>query len=157
MSWEEFKRLAKITEENFAKNLKDPVWADSKQDMFEHWDVKGILDGELLKFDVKGMKKINRSDQDKQDDITWIEGTNVRGKPGWIKGKADYIVFERTDYWLIVKRKELFEFIWNKLKENNFKKGKGIYEIYQRQGRLDKITMVPFKDVEQIDNIKKKK
>jgi hypothetical protein len=157
MSWEEFKRLAKITEENFAKNLKDPVWADSKQDMFEHWDVKGILNGELLKFDVKGMKKINRSDQDKQDDITWIEGTNVRGKPGWIKGKADYIVFERTDYWLIVKRKELFEFIWNKLEENNFKKGKGIYEIYQRQGRLDKITMVPFKDVEQIDNIKKKK
>ena len=50
MSWEEFKRLAKITEENFAKNLKDPVWADSKQDMFEHWDVKGILNvGQLQK------------------------------------------------------------------------------------------------------------
>jgi len=157
MSWEEFKRLAKITEENFAKNLKDPVWADSKQDMFEHWDVKGILDGELLKFDVKGMKKINRLDQNTQDDYTWIEGTNVRGRPGWIKGKADYIVFERKDYWLIVKRKELFEFICNKLEENNFKKGKGIYEIYQRQGRLDKITMVPFKDIEQIDNIKRNK
>lgn len=155
MSWQEFKARAKIVEENFAKNLKDPVWATSKQDMYEHWDVQGTLDGELLKFDVKGMKKINRWDKKSQDDITWIEGTNVKGYPGWIKGKADYIVFERPDYWLIVNREDLFKFTWSKLEENNFRKGKNIYEVYQREGRLDKITMVPFQDIEQLTNVKR--
>jgi len=117
--------------------------------------VQGTLDGQLLKFDVKGMKKINRWDNKTQDDIAWIEGTNVRGYPGWIKGKADYIVFERPEYWLIVDREELFKFTWSKLEENNFRKGKNIYEVYQRDGRLDKITMVPFKDIEQLTNVKR--
>jgi hypothetical protein len=155
MSWQEFKARAKIIEENFAKNLKDPVWATNKQDMYEHWDVQGTLGGQLLKFDVKGMKKVNRWDKKSQDDITWIEGTNVKGYPGWIKGKADYIVFERPEYWLLVDREELFKFTWSKLEENNFRKGKNIYEVYQREGRLDKITMVPFEDIEQLTNVKR--
>ena len=155
MSWQEFRARAKIIEQNFAKNLKDPIWANDYQDMQEHWDVKGTLDNELLKFDVKGMKKVNRWDNKKQDDIAWVEGTNVRGKPGWVKGKADYIVFERPDYWLIVGREDLFKFTWSKLEENNFRKGKNIYEVYQREGRLDKITMVPFKDIEQLTNVKR--
>jgi hypothetical protein len=155
MSWQEFKARAKIIEENFAKNLTNPKWANDYQDMHEHWDVEGTLDGKLLKFDVKGMKKVNRWDNKKQDDIAWVEGTNVRGKPGWVKGKADYIVFERPEYWLIVDREELFKFTWSKLEENNFRKGKNIYEVYQRDGRLDKITMVPFKDIEQLTNVKR--
>ena len=66
-----------------------------------------------------------------------------------------YIVFERPEYWLIVDREELFKFTWSKLEENNFRKGKNIYEVYQRDGRLDKITMVPFKDIEQLTNVKR--
>ena len=155
MSWQEYRARAKIIEENFAKNLTDPKWANDYQDMHEHWDIQGTLDGKLLKFDVKGMKKVNRWDNKKQDDIAWVEGTNVRGKPGWVKGKADYIVFERPDYWLIVGREDLFKFTWSKLEENNFRKGKNIYEVYQREGRLDKITMVPFKDIEQLTNVKR--
>jgi len=155
MSWQEYRARAKIIEQNFAKNLDNPVWANDYQDMQEHWDVQGTLDGQLLKFDVKGMKKVNRWDNKQQDDIAWVEGTNVRGKPGWVKGKADYIVFERTDHWLLVQRQELLEHVESKLKENNFQKGKGVYQIYQREGRLDKITMVPFEDIEKINNVKR--
>ena len=155
MSWQEFRARAKIIEQNFAKNLKDPIWANDYQDMQEHWDVKGTLDNELLKFDVKGMKKVNRWDNKQQDDIAWVEGTNVRGKPGWVKGKADYIVFERLDHWLLVVREELLDLVNLKLKENNFQKGKGVYQIYQRDGRQDKITMVPFEDIEKINNVKR--
>ena len=155
MSWQEFKARAKIIEENFAKNLTNPKWANDFQDMHEHWDVEGTLDGKLLKFDVKGMKKVNRWDNKKQDDIAWVEGTNVRGKPGWVKGKADYIVFERLDYWLLVWREDLLNLVNLKLKENNFQKGKGVYQIYQRDGRQDKITMVPFEDIEKINNVKR--
>jgi hypothetical protein len=83
MSWQEFRARAKIIEQNFAKNLNNPVWANDYQDMQEHWDVQGTLDGQLLKFDVKGMKKVNRWDNKQQNDIAWVEGTNVRGKP-WL-------------------------------------------------------------------------
>jgi hypothetical protein len=155
MSWQEFRARAKIIEQNFAKNLKDPIWANDYQDMQEHWDVQGTLDGQLLKFDVKGMKKVNRWDNKQQDDIAWVEGTNVRGKPGWVKGKADYIVFERTDHWLLVQRQELLEHVESKLKENNFQKGKGVYQIYQVKVDSDKITMVPFEDIEKINNVKR--
>jgi len=155
MSWKDFKAQARIVEEHFSKCLINPKWANSEQDMFEHWDVEGELNGKLLKFDVKGMKKINRLDVNYQDDITWVEGTNVHGKIGWIKGKANIIVFERFFCWLLVDREELLHLVITKLKENNYKKGKGIYMIYQREGRKDKITMVPYQDIEQLTHIQK--
>ena len=148
MSWKEFRDRAKVIEEQFAKKLVNPVWANDNENINEHWDVKGLFKDKLLKFDVKGMKKKNRYDKNFQDDVAWVEGTNVRGNPGWLKGKADYISFERNNYWLIVDRESLLEFVNKKLKENNFEKGKGIYKVYQREGRLDKITMVPFEDIE---------
>ena len=142
MSWEEYVKQAKISEEKFAKNLTNPVWANSYQNMKEHWD-------------VKGMKKKNRWDNNFQDDIAWVEGTNVRGEPGWVKGKADYIVFERNNYWLVVNRQELLNHVINKLKEKGYQKGKGVYQVYQREGRLDKITMVPYEDIEKLTKIEK--
>lgn len=148
MSWKEFRDRAKVIEEQFAKKLVNPVWANDNENINEHWDVKGLFKDKLLKFDVKGMKKKNRYDKNFQDDVAWVEGTNVRGNPGWLKGKADYISFERNNYWLIVNRESLLQFVNKKLKENNFEKGKGIYKVYQREGRLDKITMVPFEDIE---------
>ena len=155
MSWQEYRERAKTIEENFAKNLKDPTWANNYQDMQEHWDVEGTLDGKLLKFDVKGMKKVNRWDNKKQDDIAWVEGTNVRGKPGWVKGLANYIVFERIDHWFLVNRQELLDHVQEKLKQKGYETGKGVYQIYQRDGRLDKITMVPFQDIEQLKDTKR--
>ena len=80
-------------------------------------------------------KKVNRADANSQDEIAWIEGTNVWGKPGWIKGKADYIVFERNDYWLVVDREELYDHVVKKVKENGVQKGRGIYKVYQRADR----------------------
>ena len=67
----------------------------------------------------------------------------------------DYIVFERADHWLLVQRQELLEHVESKLKEKNFEKGKGVYQIYQREGRQDKITMVPFQDMEQLIKVKR--
>ena len=153
MNW--FREQAKIVEKNFAKNLKEVEWANDEQDMFEHWDVKGLFKGEVLKFDVKGKKKVNRADANSQDEIAWIERINVWGKTGWIKGKADYIVFERNDYWLVVDRKELYNHVVQKVKENGVQQGRGIYKVYQRAGRQDKITMVPFDNIEKLINIHK--
>ena len=156
--WASFVRKGKLAEKLFAqRHLSDIKWANSEQDKYEHWDMEGGLDGKTSKFDVKEMKKINRWDPKAQDVLAWIEGTNNGGNEGWIKGLADYIIFERTNSWLVVNREELFNFTWDKLREKGFPQGKKAYHIYDRSfwGKKDKTTLVPFKDIETLKDIKK--
>jgi len=154
--WEPFVRQGKLAEKLFAqRHLSDIKWANSEQDKYEHWDMEGDLNGKTFKFDVKGMKRINRPDGATQDKFAWVEGTNINGNEGWIKGLAYYIVFERGEYWLVVNREELFNFTWDKLREKGFPQGKKPYHVYQRDGRKDKLTLVPFKDIEELKDIKK--
>ena len=144
-------RLVVESEIEFANQfLKQAEYSTEKEDITEHWDVSGVCFGmgsQHFKFDVKERRKINRSDVEAQDRYIWVEGTNVHGEMGWIRGKADYIVFEQKHAWLIVGRKELFDFVVSKLKSNNFKEGKDLYYIYQRKNRLDKITLVDLAEV----------
>jgi|TARA_R100001086_G_C11847333_1_gene260486 hypothetical protein len=144
-------RLVVESEIEFANQfLKQAEYSTEKEDITEHWDVSGVCFGmgsQHFKFDVKERRRINRSDVEAQDRYIWVEGTNVHGEMGWIRGKADYIVFEQKHAWLIVGRKELFDFVVSKLKSNNFKEGKDLYCIYQRKNRLDKITLVDLADV----------
>ena len=65
--------------------------SEEEEDMKEHWDWKA--NNSLV--DVKGARKDARSDSSLNFDITWLEVTNVRGDPGWLKGKADFIAFEQ--------------------------------------------------------------
>jgi hypothetical protein len=157
-NYQSFLQKGKQVELNFAnKHLTDFTLADKEEDIFEHWDVKGIcavISLNSLKFDVKGLKKTNRSDTQYQDEDAWVEGTTVDGRKGWLKGKADYIVFERNNSWLLVEREELLNFTTSKLKENNYKTGKGKYMIYTRLNRKDKITLVPFKDIKTLSTVK---
>ena len=158
MSWEEFRRKAKIVEQLFAqRHLSDILWANDYQNMKEHWDVEGALNGKTLKFDIKGMKKVNRWDSSAQDECAWVEVTNVKGNPGWLKGDANYIVFEREDCWLTVNRQELLDFVQEKLKKNSYATGKKPYHVYQRSewGRKDKITLVPYNDIEKLKDVEK--
>ena len=140
----------KVEQAFAAAELNDVVWATKEQDMYEHWDVQGVcgwIDVEPLKFDVKGMKRYNRHDTNTIQEYTWIESKNVHGKPGWIKGLADYIVFERENAWVIANREELRELVNQKVKEKNYSKGKGVYQLYTREDRQDLLTLVPFKDI----------
>jgi len=135
--------------------LHDAIPATKVQDMYEHWDVEGklnaVLNSPRLKFDVKAIKNVTKDQV--QDECTWIEGTNIVGDDGWIKGKADFIVFERIDTWFVVDRKELLAYINYKLKQNNYQTGKGIYKIYTRDGKDDKITLVPFDDIKTLKEV----
>ena len=156
--WDHFIHKGKLVEELFAqRHLSDIKWANNYQNIHEHWDMQGGLEGKVLKFDVKGLKKKKRSDDKTQDKWAWVEGTNVDGKPGWIKGQADYIIFERDDYWLMVNREELFKFTWKKLEATGFPKGKKAYHVYDRAywGKKDKITLVPYEDIEELKDVRK--
>ena len=135
-------------EKRFAeKYLTDVVWATKEQDMFEHWDMRGKLDGVEYKFDIKTSKRIDPNFEHHQNDSFWIEGTNVNGNKGWVKGDADYIVFERAYNWCVARRDLLLDWTISKLVKNGLKKGKGHYEIYQRAGRKDLMTFARYSDL----------
>lgn len=148
---------AKKVEQAFAENLFNVVWANTKQDMFEHWDLKGSLteEGETLKFDVKGIKKVRRFDGEYQDDLAWIEFKNVGGNTGWVCGKADYIAFERFKEWLLVDRQELMQFTTKNIQDLGRPEGRAPYHIFNRPNRKDELTLVPFKDMEKLKRTKR--
>ena len=93
----------KAIEDDFARVIKDMgevTPSSTQEDINEHWDVKLSV-----KFDVKAVKKTNRSDIDTDDNIHWVELINVRGAKGWLYGEANYFSFELNDYWVIVAKK----------------------------------------------------
>jgi len=148
-------KYGKDAEKRFAdKYLININYPTKQQDIYEHWDVEGTLiciNNNKYKFDVKSSGKLKYSTENNIMDSVWVEGTNISGNCGWVKGKADYIVFEREKTWFVVNRKELLDLTMSKLKENNFKKGKGIYLIHTRDGRKDKVTQVLFEDIKTVN------
>lgn len=106
-------------------------------------------------FDVKARKKVKRSDSEVNDDLLWVEWTNVAGKDGWLNGAANYIAFERENDFVIVERfqlKNLCEKLVSKKKVSST--SDALYKIYQRKGRLDEISIIKFSDI--FKNIKYK-
>ena len=112
--------------------------ATKEEDIHEHWDVSL----ETL-FDVKGLRKIRRNDEDYNENIQWIELRNVHGKKGWIHGKAHIIAFETIDYWILVERKRLLRFLDTKIKDKQTLHTEAmLYSLYRRSGREDVLTMI---------------
>lgn len=124
--------------------------ATRNQDIYEHWDFK-ITNPKTKKsslVDVKGAKKINRSDFKLDYNIAWLELQNVRGEKGSLKGKADFIAFEQKNHFLIVKRIDLLDWIESKaIKLFVTQSSKAKYRYYQRPGRKDIITLVDIADI----------
>ena len=82
---------------NFYKKLKNITLASLKQKKNELWDAEGVLHNQLLKFDLRPLKN------------------NI--KIGSFKTKADKMVFDIEDQYIIVDIEELHQYI----KENNTK------------------------------------
>jgi len=83
---------------NFYKKLKEIKKATTTQKKKELWDVEGILHNQPFKFDLRPIKD--------------------NGKVGSFKTKADKMVFDMKDEWIIVDIEELHQYLKeNKLKE----------------------------------------
>ena len=163
MSWEEFVAKAKLIEAEFTENLTDVVKSTKQQDLYEHWDVEGVLEGTRMKVDIKDVKKFNRKDMEPQDEMACVEYVGVKGYPGWVQGKADAIAFKRNKYkWLVVNRQELWDMVKAKLEERDYSastldwREKEPYATYDRSffGKQDKFCWVPFEDIEKLTHTK---
>ena len=163
MSWSDHINKGKLIEDEFAENLKDVIKATEEQDLYDHWDVEGILQGKRLRFDVKDMKMFNRKDTEPQDEMACVEYVGISGHPGWVRGKADAIAFKRKQYsWLVVDRESLWYMIKKKLWERYHSKSKRTqyakipYFTYDRSiyGKKDKFCWVPYPDIEKLWGLK---
>lgn len=131
-----FLSKGKMVERAFSKVLSNYKESTEEQDINEHWDVSTDI-----KFDIKGLKKTKRSDENPNENIHWLEIKNVNGDSGWVYGKADYFVFETIDYWVIVDKGDLQEFIKKKI-QKEWVTSATLYKLYRRNGREDVITLV---------------
>jgi hypothetical protein len=146
------------TEDLFLQAAKHNDWkvipATPQEDINEHWDFKIVKESQSFKVDVKGLKKISRSDSAVQDEWIWIELHGVReNDKGWLYGsKADLISFEKKKSFIIVKRVDLMNKILKVIDLTTLvpTARDAKYKIYQRVGRPDKITLIQMNDLESI-------
>ncbi len=130
------------------------ISASSKdENIDEHWDYLIEKENQAFKVEVKSRKRVSRSDEGLQSDLTWIELHGVRPKDtGWLFGKADLIAFEKEKSFILVKRLDLLAVVNKKV--NLVAKVRdpkdALYKIYTRPGRKDKLTLLPTNDIEEI-------
>ena len=127
----------KEKEKKFAELFKSVEFSTCKEDRQEKWDVKIIS-----KVDVKGLKKIDRTNKDYNENWHWIELQGNAGNPGWLFGGADYFAFETFNYWMVVSKTELQRFIKKHVTSKKVLTTKTPYKLYQRKGKKDLITLV---------------
>lgn len=109
--------------------------SSKKEDIEDHIDFwwesprKGVIG-----IDVKGLNKSSRGDKNFDDTIHWLELQNVKGKDGWLKGKADYIAFRTLTDIIFIKREKLLNFALEKIegKEIVYDTPKECYVPYKR-------------------------
>jgi len=124
------------------------------EDRYGHWDLICYnKNGTSIKIDVKSIKSENFI---KDDSINWLEEKNISGHAGWLYGDADYIAFETTKTWIIVKRKTLSDF-YDRVLQFRTKIFRNSYNLpfyvrYQRIGNLDIIMKVKTNDLEEISS-----
>lgn len=136
------------------ESLGGECWkSSSKEDKEDHIDFwwnsprKGIIG-----VDVKGMKKVSRSDKEASEDAGWLELEAGNHKPGWLRGKAEYIAFRELTKTIFVKREkalELAERVSNGKDVLTYNPRKP-YIPYTRYGKNDLIVMVTKDDLESI-------
>ncbi len=149
--------LGQRAEDLFAKTAQSLGWqvspASKDENINEHWDFEIKKDDVLYKIEVKSRKRISRSDAEMQIDLTWVELHGVRPQDtGWLFGKADLIAFEKEHSFLLVKKSDLLALVNQKvnLVAKVTTPKDAVYKIYKRQGRKDKLTLLPTKDIEEI-------
>jgi hypothetical protein len=111
--------------------------------MNDHWDLEIGL-----KVDVKSVKKLRRDGAYHNENYHLIEIKNVEGKKGWLYGEADLFAFETFEYWILVSRDRLQDFVSKNVEKVYVDSpDKCLRCLYSRSSRKDVITMLSSLDL----------
>jgi hypothetical protein len=155
---QEFLLKGKKVESNFAKDLLTECGGEIKsstkyEDISKHIDLwwKPIDKDKWVSFDVKGLRKNKRYNNDFSYENTWLEVKNTSGNPGSLLGEEIYMAFESKDKWIISRREVLLENLRGKIVDRiiyNFNPDED-FKMYQRKDRKDLIIRVPLSFIEE--------
>lgn len=127
-----------------------------REEQFSHVDFILEKDSKEWRIDVKGAKRIKRTDKEVNYHTTWLEWKTGHGKDGWLvadKG-CENIAFELENEFVIVSRKELkklAEKLCDLTKRVDSPK-KALYCGYKRFGRQDLLSIIKTEDLKQIQH-----
>lgn len=155
---QEFLLKGKKVESNFAKDLLTECGGEIKfstkyEDILKHIDLwwKPLDKDKWVSFDVKGLRKNKRYNNDFSYENTWLEVKNTSGNPGSLLGEEIYMAFETKDKWIISRREVLLENLRGKIVDRiiyNFNPDED-FKMYQRKDRKDLIIRVPLSFIEE--------
>jgi hypothetical protein len=147
--WEDV--MMKIHQDYFKGEIKK---ASRKEDMFNHIDFWWRKDSNSpwISYDIKALKRARRSTSPLDGTIHWIEVLNVRGNPGWIYGKEDFVIFATEETAIYVQTNKLPPYIEAKIKgkELVYDTPYDFYIPYRRNGSRDIIVKVPTSDLRKL-------
>jgi hypothetical protein len=132
----DYLRKGREVERKFASFFDNVELSTEEEDMKGHFDLSVTS-----RIDVKGLKKVNRSDDAPDENLHWLEIKNVNGGYGWVYGEADYFAFETIDYFVVVS-KEGVQQLLKDLVEKKYTKEPKLYRLYSRKDRKDVLTLV---------------
>lgn len=104
------------------------------EEQFQHIDIFWMKDGKQYSADIKSMKRRTRGGEF-DPSIIWIEFSNVQGKPGWVYGKAQMIVFEQLTQYLIMDRWDVLNCAMEHIDMDLFADTPTVNESYRRSSR----------------------
>jgi len=136
MNKEIFLKYGKLVEDKFAKLFSDSIESNKQENIYQHWDIKVPI-----RIDVKGIKKIYRTDEKPNQNFHWIELKGITGKLGWLYGEAEFFAFETESYFIIVEKLKLQDWISKNIAKEFFDEPT-INKLYQRYNRLDILTLI---------------
>lgn len=135
---DKFEESIKLFFESFVRKT------NAEEDMFDHVDYDCHI---KFKVDVKSVK---------ETDTIWIELKNVNGHKGWLYGNCSHFAFERENYYILVKRKELADLVKRLTKKEMVTNKKDcLYKLYSRTqyGRQDLLTKIKPIDLKSIQHL----
>ena len=138
------KKIGDDTEDLFVSACTKLVYACTKTnastDIFDHIDFYIDRPSGRTSVDVKGKNTI---------DSIWVEFKNVRGKNGWLYGKAQYIAFDMPELngFVMVGRNELKDRCEQIIEKVFVSKNEAIRKLYTRDGRMDVIAQIQLNDI----------
>ena len=110
------------------------------QDKENAGDIDTILS---VKVNIRPLQKNSRADSKPNENIHWVEALNSMGKKGWLYGPSNYIAFETNDYWVLVEKNKLAEFIASKVQDPNITNNSSLfYKKFRLDGRKDILVKV---------------
>jgi len=135
-------RQGRFIEKRYMRARPKARKASKEQDIFDHIDF----------FDEEGSVDVKGNNLPEE---IWLEFKNVKGREGWMYGRADWISFDLPEMggFVTVLRKNLLDYALDVTDMSSLVPKKQAYKkLYRRKDRMDLITIITINDLAEVDS-----